>query len=61
MVSVLSACRCGFDMLVLQVKDDWPPTKQSAIETIAASYNPVPKGQAGVRLFNLSPVRTIVL
>ena len=26
-----------------QVKDDWPPTKPSAIETIAASYNPVPK------------------
>lgn len=41
--------------LVVVVKDDWPPTKQSAIETIAASYNPVPKGQAGVRLFNLSP------
>ncbi len=44
--------------LVVVVKDDWPPTKQSAIETIAASYNPVPKGQAGVRLFNLAPDKT---
>ena len=31
--------------LVVVVKDDWPPSKPSAIETIAASYNPVPKGQ----------------
>ena len=44
--------------LVVVVKDDWPPSKPSAIETIAASYNPVPKGQAGVRLFNLSPDKT---
>ena len=41
--------------LVVVVKDDWPPNKTSNIETIAASYNPVKKGEAGVRLFNLGP------
>lgn len=37
------------------VKDTWPPNATSNIETIAASYNPVKKGEAGLRLFNLGP------
>ena len=35
------------------VKDTWPPTKLSAVETIAASFVP-PKTESAVRLFNLA-------
>ena len=40
--------------LVVAVKDYWPPSQPSNVETIAASYVPVASG-SGVRLFNLSP------
>eukprot|EP01052_Picozoa_sp_SAG31_P046720 SAG31_NODE_9048_length_1343_cov_1.081190_1_plen_150_part_00 len=40
---------------MFQVKDRWPVNSSTAIETIAASYNPVQKGESGVRLFNLAP------
>jgi hypothetical protein len=42
------------------VGHQWPPTPTS-IELIAASYVPTPAGSSGVRLFNLSPVRQIVI
>jgi hypothetical protein len=40
--------------LVVVIKDFWPPTSYTNVETIAASYVPVSSG-SGVRLFNLSP------
>jgi len=40
--------------LVVVIKDYWPPSVASNVETIAASYIPIDSG-AGVRLFNLSP------
>eukprot|EP00660_Eupelagonema_oceanica_P017877 gene17877-18270_t len=46
--------------LVVVVKEDpgatgWPPRTDGCLETIAASYPPIPSGTAGVRLFDLSP------
>jgi hypothetical protein len=41
--------------LVVVVKDMWPPTGFTNVETIAASYVPPSAPNSGVRLFNLSP------
>lgn len=57
LVSVVKALTPG--PLVVAVKDLWPKSgimQPSAVETIAASYSPIPPGKAGVRLFNLSPL-----
>jgi hypothetical protein len=41
--------------LVVVIKDLWPPTRPTAVETIAASYVPEPiPTDSGVRLFNLA-------
>jgi len=39
--------------LVVVIKDKWPPTKPTALETIAASFVP-PTNGSKVRLFNLA-------
>lgn len=36
---VYIACRAGLQLVVV-VKDTWPPTKPTSIETIAASFVP---------------------
>jgi len=41
--------------LVVVIKDYWPVSVDSNVETIAASYVPPAAGMSGARLFNLSP------